>query len=238
MTTPSKSTISFPEYFGQAVTLYAENFQVLLNFSFAASALTIFKALLDATDESGVSFIGLLLTPLVFAAYTFFSMCLIYMTASLATGHALTAGEAVKYVRTKCLKGMGGYLLLSLAVIAGLVLLLLPGIYCFTVFYFFIFPILLEDMGVMAAFKRCQEFVRPRFWKVLAAHGLVFLLMVILILPLVIGTRMMGFGGGVMPVLIGVVTSLVMPVFVGFYYFIYMALKAEHDGRMNIAVHA
>ena len=50
--------------------------------------------------------------------------------------------------------------------------------------------------------------------------------------------KMMGFGKDISTVLVGVMAGLVMPVLVAFYYFIYAALKADHDGVMNISVHA
>ncbi len=235
MTAPAKSMLSLSEYFGRAVTLYAEHFLVLVNLSFACIAPTIFKSLMDG--EGGVSLIGIFLTPVVFCMYTFFLMSLTYMIASLAMEHPLTAGDAMKYVRTKFFKGLGGYLLLGLGVMAGLFLLILPGIYCFTVFYFFVFALLLEDKGVWDAFKRSDELVRPRFWKVLAAHGLVFLLTLVLLTPLVVGVRMLGFGDEITVVFLGVVAALILPVLIAFYYFIYAALKVEHDGVMNISVH-
>ena len=237
MTAAAQSKISFSEYFGKAITLYADNFQVLVNFSFACVAPTLFKALLDGADENGVSLIGLLLSPVIFCIYTFFLMCLTYMTASLAMGNKPTAGEVMKHVGAKFLSGIGGYLLLSLAVIVGIILLILPGIYCLTIFYFFIFAVLLEDKGVGAAFKRSDALVRPRFWKVLAAHGLVFLVTVVFLIPFILGMKMLGLGNGITTVVAGVVAGLVMPVLVAFYYFIYAALKAAHDGVMNISVH-
>lgn len=236
MTSLSQNKTSFTEYFGRAMTLYAENFLALVNFSFACIAPTIFKALFDATDDPGVSLLGLLLAPIVFGVYTFFSMCLTYMTASLAMGQGVTAKDAMGYVAARFLRGVGGYLLLSLAVIVGFVLLIVPGIYCFTVFYFFIYEILLEDKGIIASFKRSDELVRHRFWRVLAAHGLVFLLTALLFMPLVIGMKMMGLDNGLSMVLTGVVAALLMPVFVAFYYFIYADLKVEYDGVINISV--
>jgi hypothetical protein len=238
MTAVSSSKVSFSEYLGRALRLYADNFSVLMNFSFACMAPTIFKSLLDATDETGVSLIGVLLSPVIFCIYTFFLMCLTYMTSSLAMNRDLTARDAVTYVRTKFFRGLGGYLLLSVGVIAGLFLLVLPGIYCFTVFYFFIFAVLFEEKGVWVAFKRSDELVRFRFWRVLAAHGWAFFLSVLVMLPFFVGMKMMGLSSGITTVIVGVLVAIVMPVLAGFYYFIYADLKVEHDGVMNISVHS
>ena len=230
MTGPAKDTSSFVEYFSRAVTLYAENFTVLVNFSFACVTPTVLKTILDGADETGVSLLGLILTPFIFLVYTFFLMCLTHMTASLGMGQGISAKDVMAHVAARFLRGVGAYFLLSFAVLAGLFLLIVPGIYCFTVFYFFIFALLLEDKGLLDSFKRSDELVRPHFWKVLAAHGLVFCLMALLFVPLVVGASMMGLGSGVSMVLTGVAAAVVMPVFIAFYYFIYADLKAGHDG--------
>ncbi len=237
MTEPAKNPISFPDLFGRSIALYAQNFLVLVNLSFACTAPTIFKSLLDGAGDQGLSWIAVVLMPIVFIINTFFLMCLTYMTAMLATDQQVTVREAVDHVRGKFFRGVGGYLLLSAAVILGTVLLVLPGLYCFVVFYFFVFAILLEDAGIVASFKRSDELVRSRFWTVLLAHGLVFLMTMILLLPVIFGLSMMGLAGAFTTVFVGVVTAVVMPVLVAFYYFVYAALKAEHDGVMNISVH-
>jgi len=153
-------------------------------------------------------------------------------------GQRITSSEAMAHVWAKFLRGAGGYLLLSLAVIAGIKLLILPGVYCFTVFYFFIFEILLQDKGLLASFKRSDELVRYRFWRVLAAHALVFCLTALFFVPFVIGMAMLGLGNGVSIVLTGAIAALFMPVFVGFYYFIYADLSAEHDAAINTPVNS
>jgi len=238
MTEPSKNMASFTEYLGRAVTLYAENFTIFLNFSFACVAPTVIKSLLDGAEDANVAVLGLLLGPLVFCVYTFFTMCLTYVVASLGRGQGLSAREAMGHVRARFLRGTGGYLLLSFAVIAGLFLLVVPGIYCFTVLYFFIFEILLEDKGVVASLKRSHELVCPCFWRILAAHGVVFGLTALLFVPLIVGMGMIGIANVVSLVLMGVVAALVMPVFVAFYYFIYADIKPGQDGVINTPVKA
>ncbi len=229
----SKS-IFFSEYLGRAITLYADNFSALMLFSFACAAPAVFNALLNAV---GLPFVSFLLIPVIFCVHIFFLMCMTYMVVSLAMDRQVTAGEVMVYVRDRSLRGIGGYLLLTLVVLLGFMLLILPGIFCFTVGYFFIFVILLEDMGVVAAFKRSYALVSPCFWKVLGAHGLVFLLTGVLLLPFFVGMTMMGFDREIVMPFIGVVAALSMPAFVAFYYFIYTDLKAGLDGVMNISVH-
>ncbi len=237
MTEPSKSTISFSEFFGKAVALYTENFMPLVNFSFACTAAIVLKSLLDTTTETGMSLLAVILSPVFFAVNTFFLMCLTYMVSSLAMGKPLTPGDAMQYVWGKFLRGMGGYLLLSLLALVGLLLLVVPGIYVITAFNFFIFAILLDDKGVLDSFKYSRELVHSRFWKVLAANALVFVLAFVLTTPIALGIQMMGLPNGVTVVVIGVAGALVMPVMVGFYYFIYEALKAGREGVVNISVH-
>jgi hypothetical protein len=237
MTEPSKSSISFSEFFGKAVTLYTENFMPLVNFSFACTAVMVLKSLLDTTTETGTSLLAVILSPIFFAVNTFFLMCLTYMVSSLAVGKSLTPGDVMQYVWEKFLRGMGGYLLISLLALAGLLLLIVPGIYVITVFNFFIFAILIDDKGVLDSFKYSRELVHSRFWKVLAANALVFAVAFLFMVPIALGGRMMGLANGVLVVIIGVVGALAMPVFVGFYYFIYEALKVEREGVVNISVH-
>ena len=238
MTSPLKDNISFSECFGRGIKLYADHFPLLVNFSFACTVPTILKTLLDSEEASGLTWTTLLFTPIIFIVYTFFAMCLSYAIAILATGQLITIKEIVAHVSVKFLRGVGGYSLLSLAVLAGIILLVLPGLYCLTVFYFFIFAILLEEKGVWESFKRSDELVRPHFWKVLAAHGLVFLLMILLLTPFMIGMSMMGWSQTVISVVIGVASALIMPILVAFYYYIYATLKAGHDGVINISVHS
>jgi hypothetical protein len=224
------------DFLGRSITTYKENFLLLLNFSCAASAPVIFKMLLQSSEDQGLAALGTLLGPVVFCVYVFFFLCLIFVAASLMQGQVLEPKEVMAHVWKKFWQGIACYLVFGIAVMAGLFLLIVPGIYCFTVLSFFAFAVLLEDKGVWASFKRSDELVKGSFWPVLGANAIIMLLMAGLFLPIILGLKMMGVGDLILFVILGVAGALVAPAFIIFYYLIYDQLKNEKDGALNISV--
>ncbi len=232
----TNSSFAVSDFLGRSLTVYKENFALLLNFSCAASAPVIFKMLLQSSSDPALAALGTLLGPATFCLYVFFFLCLMYLAASLIEGQVLSGKEAVAYVWSKFWRGVGAYLIFGIAVLGGLVLLVVPGVYCFTVLSFFPFAILLEDKGLWAAFKRSVELVKGSFWPVLGANGVVLFITIAVFIPLTLGLKMMGVGDTVLFVILGIVGALMAPAFVVFYYLIYDFLKNEKDGTLNISV--
>ncbi len=231
-----KKAFSTSEYMGRAITVYKENFLSLLNFSCAASFPLIFRMLLQASSDPDIVTLGMLVGPLVFCGYVFFFLCLVFAAASFVQGQLLGAKEVMAYVWSRFWRGVGAYLIFGVAVLGGVFLLVIPGVYCYTVLSFFSLAILLEDKGLWAAFKRSDDLVKGFFWPVLGANGIVVLATLVLFVPLILGMKMMGATDSVLFVLLGVVGAVIAPIFVIFYYFIYDFLKDEKDGRLNISV--
>ena len=71
--------LSVSENIGKAVTLYAENFRVFLNFSLAVTAPTILQELLRQAPEGTTRFVGEVLRLLFLLPGMFFSIALVLL---------------------------------------------------------------------------------------------------------------------------------------------------------------
>lgn len=241
MTTNDSNKVSLTDLLGKGVQCYADNFQVFFNISFLCAAPMVLNVLLNSGNDpadNGINLVTLLVSPFLFLVNVFFSMCLAYAVASTVQQERPVFSLIVGHVRQRFLRGLGGSLLMGMGTFLGVLLLILPGIYFFTVFYFFIWAILLEDTKVIEGFKRSYQLVKPRFWMVLGAHALMCLLALVVFLPVAVGLGMLGVDRVVIDVLGGVVSALVTPAIVAFYYLIYTQLKTENDHVLNISVHA
>ncbi len=238
MTVRRHLKIPFAEYFGRGIVLYAENFMLFFLFSMASIVVTVIRGLFNISHSDSLIFIGGMLGPAEVCVYIFFLTALTLTVGSRSDGVSVTVPDIFQVVLHKFWRYLGGYLLFGLALMAGFLLFILPGIYCFTVFYFFIFASLFENKGVLNSFKRSDELVQGVFWNVLAAHGVVFALVLILVTPLFLGSRVMGWDRNVFSIVSNILAAAVMPVFISFYYAVYVHLKQEKDGAMGIFLRA
>jgi hypothetical protein len=76
-------------------------------------------------------------------------------------------------------------ILYSIAIVAGLLLLIVPGLYLMTIWAVVIPVIVIERSGALAAFGRSQQLVRGRGWYVFGT--LVLVLVILLAVDIVLG---------------------------------------------------
>ncbi len=238
MTVYPKGNIPFGEYFGRALALYGENFSLFFPLSMASVGMTVIKALLSFSHDHRFVLLAAMLGPVEVCFYVYFLAALIFSVGSRADGSSVGFSDIFLSVWQRFWRCLGGYLLFGLSLLAGIFLLVLPGIYCLTVFYFFIFAILFEDKSVLAAFKRSDELVKGSFIKVLSAHAVVIFIFGILITFLFVGARLMGWDRNVLLVVADIIAAAAMPVFLGFYYAVFLHLKNEKDGVLGISLRA
>lgn len=236
MSTEHPESFSISDNLGKALLLYADNFRSFLNFSMAVTVPTILQELLRHSPDESVRFLGDILRVLFLLPGMFFSMAMVFFISSKARGESLLLAQVCAHVWQRFWRATGANFIFMLAVLGGTLLLILPGIYCVTVLFFFLFIILFEDKGVWDAFKRSDELVKGRFWEVLTANMSTFALLLGICLALNFGMEMMGASPRAAMVVVGVVMAVVMPLFIGFYYYLYGALKAEKDKGLRFTV--
>lgn len=123
---------------------------------------------------------------------------LVEATVDLRDGRADVAiPDLFRQARPHLVPAIVGGLLAGLGIVAGLVLLIVPGLYLLTMWAVLIPVIVLESVPVGTAFSRSRELVRGNGWQV-------FGVLLILVLAALVGTA-----------IVSGLFSLVFPEFVG-----------------------
>lgn len=122
----------------------------------------------------------------------------------------LSFGETLQAARPAVGSVAIASILASLAIGIGLILLIVPGLFLLTIWCLIVPVIVLERVGVGAAFERSRALVRGYGWQVFGTLVLVFLLL--LAVSIVIGLILAGFPLEVRNFLSGIISgSLVSP---------------------------
>jgi hypothetical protein len=92
-----------------------------------------------------------------------------------------------KDMNYRLLKYFGGILLFGLAVIAGLILFIIPGIYFAYRFGFVPYLLVDKDIEIMEAFKKSTEMTKGEIWHLIGFSVQSFFIMILGLLLLIIG---------------------------------------------------
>jgi hypothetical protein len=112
----------------------------------------------------------LVIQPLVTAAH-------IAAVMALGQGERPTPWWSITRGLTRWAAVLGAVVLAGLAVLAGFVALVIPGIYLLIVLYFGAQAVVAEDRGPIDALRRSKELVSGQFWRVFGI-GIVFSVMI------------------------------------------------------------
>lgn len=99
----------------------------------------------------------MLVPPLVTALH-------VTLVQRIAAGQTPGVGDAVRAAGTRLGAVLGAFALYILAVVAGLVLLIIPGIWIATRLYFAVQAAVVESRRPVDALRRSSEIVRGRWW--------------------------------------------------------------------------
>jgi hypothetical protein len=99
--------------------------------------------------------------------------------ADVRDGRAdLSLGETFRRVQPRLLSIMGAGLLAGIAIVLGLILLIVPGLFLLTIWSLIVPVIVLEGKAAMESFGRSRELVRGNGWNVFGVIVLTILIVI------------------------------------------------------------
>jgi hypothetical protein len=135
--------------------------------------------------------------------------------ADLSIGETVSA--ATPYIASVALASI----LAGIAIVIGLALIIVPGLYLITIWAVIVPVIVIEGSGALASFGRSQQLVRGRGWHVFATLVLVYviLLVVNLVLGLIFSALPRVLGSGLSSIIAGTLIAPFLALVVTLVYY-------------------
>jgi Membrane domain of glycerophosphoryl diester phosphodiesterase len=222
---PQRRPMDTGEIFGEAFRLYSENAVLFLG---VLAVLLVPLALLELILPA-FSFLSIFVN-------TFSLAALILVIGARELGKDISIREAYESV------GVNTYvnllitnILAGIAIVIGLVLLIVPGVYLLVRFAFIDPAVVLEKKGITEAFSRSSELVKGSWWRIFGIGLLVFILLVIpegglgILLGTAVSPRVSYFAGTV-------VGMLVQPFAMSALILLYYDVCRRKEGSTSAAV--
>lgn len=167
---------SFGELVGQTFALsvahFARLFPITLVLSAPTVALSVYQNTLDQLQQPGlVAALSLGSMLLSFALWPIGAAVAIKIVAGSYTGRTCSMMEGVRVGMRRLGPLLGATLAVSIIVMLGTMLLIVPGLIAFTAFYVVPCIVVLEGHGVGASMRRSRDLSRGHRWRV---FGLAF----------------------------------------------------------------
>jgi hypothetical protein len=181
---------------------------------------------------------------IVVAVLQFFSVMLAAAACFKAVGDGYLGGEigvgrSLSFGLPRVPRLFGMYVIWSICLIIGLILLIAPGVWIGTVWSLAIPALLFERLGVFAAFSRSFELVKGRFWGVLGL--LLVSVLIVFAVSIVLGLVIGGLGavvtadsevaGAIVNLVATVVSNMIsLPVFAAVLTVLYFDQRVRKEG--------
>ncbi len=221
--------------FRKSLEVYFENFSLLITLALFAHLLPILNVLLEAISSDLTSLISFMMVPASFALYVLFFIALIKVIAKYMAGESVSSlGDLLQEAYPLIWKGLGGYILFLSAFFLGIFFLILPGICCAVFFYFFIFAQVIENEPFVGSFHRSFHLVKGNLIQVLKAHGAVLLFSTAIILPIMLGMKLLWVPLSVQKIIATLLGLLILPLITTYYYQLFQVLQRSKEGQLKI----
>lgn len=163
---------------GEAWNLYKDNFTHLVPIAFI---IYLVVSLLTLLLVSIGGFLGAIISALLsFVAVYLVQASLVKAVEDLRDGRAdLTIGATVKSVTSRLGPVVLASIVASIAIVIGLILLLVPGLFLLTIWSVIIPVIVLENRGAFDSFGRSQQLVKGYTLNVFGVLVLAFLVLIV-----------------------------------------------------------
>lgn len=145
----------------------------------------------------------------------------------------VTLGQSLQLASTKIVQLFLGGLLLTLILIPGFIVLVIPGIYLAVRLGFTLYSITLENCSAIEGIKRSWRLVEGRWWSVFTADIFIFL---VLILPIMIVSNVIGgilaSGQSAVTWSAAIFGLLLNPIVHAYLILLYMRLRTNQTGLL------
>jgi hypothetical protein len=144
----------------------------------------------------------------------------------------LSIGETVSAATPYLWSVIGASILAGIAIIIGLILVIVPGLYLITIWAVIIPVIVIERAGVFASFGRSRELVRGRGWHVFATLVLLWVIQLVagIVLGLIFSALPHALRGGLSSVISGTLIAPFVAVVVTLVYYRLVGSAAPAGG--------
>lgn len=180
--------VDAPKSIGQVLDigfrLFGRSFKQVLPFTAAIAVLSALPSLVQHTilpqlrQMIGIGGAVALLVPLYLLLFALFSATIRRIDDVAERRNALTLWASFTGAWRYLPRMLGAGILYFLALIVGLVLLVVPGVFLMTSLLFYMYFVVLEDAGAIDALKRSHQLVRGHWWRtstILAVATLIYI---------------------------------------------------------------
>ncbi|MCG8325396.1 MAG: hypothetical protein MI673_07755, partial [Thiotrichales bacterium] len=182
-----------------------------------------------------------LLTLLYFALYS----ALILKIWACARQEAAEIQQLVERGFALLLPVVIGSILFFFAVVFGMLLLILPGIYLTVALSFYYFAIVIEDRGPVASLKRSLQIIRGHWWRTLFIMLIPTIIAMVFFMVVGIIAGMLGFLAAgfsdeglafqvTMDVILNIAQAFVIPFFISLMLVLYNDLVLRLDAKVEV----
>jgi hypothetical protein len=161
-------------------------------------------------------------SPIVSAAIT-------HAVSEVYLSRSATYGESIRTGLRLFTRLVGTAILMTLLILVGLVLLIIPGLYLMFVFMLAYTVIVLEDRGGWESLKRSRELARDNVWRIVAVYLVSFVLMTVMSLVLSLVTRHIPVAGTLIDAVVQAVFTAYMSAALVVLYFDIRCRKEAFD---------
>jgi hypothetical protein len=216
----------------EAWTLYKRHARHLLTLAFA---VYIVASLIEAVLTGLLGLVGAVLASIVSLVAAFLlQAALVKAVDDVRDGRAdLSLTDTLNAARPHIGRVAGASILAAIAIAIGFILLIAPGLYLLTIWCLIVPVIVLEGLGIGAAFGRSHELVRGHGWNVLGVIVLVILLL--LGVGIVLGLILAALPNGVQQFLSGIISGTLTAPYISLVLTLsYFRLRQAKEGSAGV----
>lgn len=209
-----------------AVALVRQNIPLYLGILLVPLLLSYLAGLFTPPEETGVIdlaewsvYLGLLLVSVIANVF----MTIAFTLALRDPSH--TVAGAYRAATTFFWRYLGMSIVMSVLIVIGFLLLIVPGIILSVWFTFAAFVLVLENQSIRGSLRQSREYVRGRWWGVFGR--LIVLTLVALVISVLFGVviSLLAMGPAIDELILMIMNLALVPVMMGYMYLMYQDIK-------------
>ena len=210
------------EIFQEAFDVYKKNFQLFITVSLVFNILSTVceNSTGKLSPNSNLYLLWIILVNLFISSAA--AVAMIFIAGRLYQGQTTNLQEALSVIPKLYWRYIRVYVALLVMVMIGFQLLILPGLFAVTIFFFVPILVVLERTGFQESFRKSMDMVRNCF-------GIVFLFLVFMIavsfLPWMLGHWLVGGRDQLLFIFNKVIAVVVMPFYIIAQVGLYQVIK-------------